>query len=1071
MRECPQCQTQNPAEARFCLACGSPLSARTPTAREARKTVTVVFSDVAGSTSLGEDRDPESVRRVMARYFEQARTVLERHGGTVEKFIGDAVMAVFGIPTLHEDDALRAVRAAAELRERLADLNEELGRDWGIRLETRTAVNTGDVVAGSAETLVTGDAVNVAARLEQVAAPGEVLLGGTTYMLVRDAVSVEPITPLELRGKRERVRAYRLLDVRPGAVGRERQMDSPMVGRDRQLALLLRAFDSTASERVCHLFTVLGSAGVGKSRLVEEFLRSLPAKTSVFRGRCLPYGEGITFWPLAEAVREAATIGEKDDPAQASRKIASLLAGEENAELIADRVAALIGLVEATPGGEEESFWAARKLLERLARARPVVAVFDDIHWAEPTFLDLVDHVADWSRDAPILLVCLARPELLDTRPTWGGGKFNATSLALEPLSTAESEQLMANLLGEAGLVEEARVRITEAAEGNPLFVEEMLGILIDDGVLVRRDNHWAATADLSAVSVPPTIQALLSARLDRLEEEERSVIECASIEGKVFHRGTVSTLLPADQRPKLAHHLSMLVRRELIRPGRAAFAGEEAFRFRHILIRDAVYDAIPKAIRAELHERFATWLEQKAGERVTEYEEILAYHLEQAYRYRAELGPVDEAEETLARRAATLLAEAARRASTRRDVRAQVNFLERATAVLPTRDDARLTLLLELASVAVALGDYVRTTHMLDGIVEAAAAKGDRRLQHHALLELSLQRSFTDPTLRADDMREVNERAIAVFQESGDIVGLARAWRHLGYLNQWVCQWNAERDALERALAFAEQAQDEREARQIRTGLVNALVWGPMPVSEALERLERMLAEVRGRPFSVAYIVGGIAHLRGMRGQFDEARRLLAEAKSLFTDLGLPFRIASGVALFGAPVELWAGDLAAAEAMLREACYVLRAHGETGVLSTLEGIRAEALYRLGRYDEAERATRDSEETASVDDVFSQGLWRKVRGKVAARRGDVELALRLSDGAIACLRDSDSIDLHGDVMIDRAEILRLASSPEEAQASATEALRLYEQKGNIVSAGRAQAVLDEFGETSRGDRA
>ena len=1061
MTECAQCRKQNPAEARFCLACGSPLPSPGSIAREVRKTVTVVFSDVTGSTRLGEERDPESVRRVMGRYFEQARAALERHGGTVEKFIGDAVMAVFGIPMLHEDDALRAVRAAAELRERLADLNEELVRDWGIRLETRTAVNTGDVVTGSAETLVTGDAVNVAARLEQAAAPGEVLLGETTYTLVRDAVSVEPIEPLELKGKRQPVRAYRLLEVRPGAAGRERRLGSPMVGRDRQLGLLLQAFDNATSERACHLFTILGSAGVGKSRLVEEFLRSLSAETTVLRGRCLPYGEGITFWPLTEAVREAAKLGEGDEPEGARRKIASLLDGDENAELIAERVAALIGLVEATPGGEEEGLWAVRKLFERLARDRPLVLAFDDIHWAEPTFLDLVEHVADWSRDAPILLVCLARPELLEARRTWGGGKLNATSALLGSLSDEESEQLIANLLGQAELVDEARARITEAAEGNPLFVEEMLAILIDDGLLVRRNNHWSATADLSTVPVPATIQALLSARLDRLDEEERSVIERASIEGKVFHFGGVSTLLPDDLRPSVAGHLSMLLRRELIGPERSLFAGEEAFRFRHLLIRDAAYESIPKEIRADLHERFAKWLEHRAGERLTEYEEIVAYHLEQAYRYSAELGPVSNEDQALAGRAATLLAEAARRASALGDVRAQEKFLERSIALLRIDDDARLELLLELGAVAGSLGEYARAAAMLTEVMEAAAVKGDPRLQHHALLELSLQRAFTDPASTAEDLREANERAIAVFEASGDTLGLARAWRHLGYLHQFRCHWNAEREAMERALAFAEEARDERETRQIRSGLVNALVYGPMPVPEALERLERMLSDARGRRYSVAYVLEGIALMRAMRGDFDEARRALSEARSVFTDLGLPFR-AGTTALFSAPVELLADDPAEAEAVLRAGSDVLRAHGETGVFATLAGYRAEALYRLGRYDDAERATRESEANASVDDVDAQPRWRTVRAKIAARRGDVDLALRLNSEAIEYLEGSDYLDLRGDVLLDRAEVLRVAGRVEEARASATDALRLYEQKGNIASAERAQAVLDEL---------
>ena len=1061
MAECTQCQTENPAEARFCLACGSPLQAQAPIGREVRKTVTVVFSDVTGSTSLGEERDPESVRRVMGRYFEQARAVLERHGGTVEKFIGDAVMAVFGIPTLHEDDALRAVRAAAELRERLANLNEELERDWGTRLETRMAVNTGDIITGSAETLVTGDAVNVAARLEQVAAPGEVLLGETTYTLVRDAVSVEPVEPLELKGKGQPVRAYRLLEVRPGAAGRERRLDSPMVGRDRQLSLLLGAFDNTTSERACHLFTVLGSAGIGKTRLIEEFLRALPAERMVLRGRCLPYGEGITFWPLAEAVREAARLGEADEPEMAHEKIVALLSDEENAELIAGRVAALTGLVEARPGGEEEGLWAVRKLFERLARERPLVLVFDDIHWAEPTFLDLVEHVADWSRDAPILLVCLARPELLDARMTWGGGKLNATSVLLGPLSDEECDQLIANLLGQVDLVDEARMRILEAADGNPLFVEEMLGILIDDGLLVRRNDHWSATADLSAVSVPPTIHALLAARLDRLDERERAVIERASVEGKVFHLGGVVALLPDDMRADVATHLSMLVRRELIRPERALFIGEEAFRFRHLLIRDATYDAMPKETRSKLHERFAAWLEQKAGDRLAEYEEIVAYHFEQAYRLSAELGPVNEKDKALARRAANLLAEAARRASARGDVQAQANFLERATALLASDDEARLTLLLELGTVVGPLGDYARAAEMLAEVAKAAAAKGDRRLQHHALLELSLQRSFTDPTLRAEELGEVNERAIAVFEESGDALGLARAWRHLGYLHQFALRWTAAREAHERALVFAEQAQDEREARQIRTGLVNAIVWGPMPVPEALGRLERMLAEVRARPFTASYVLEAIAGLRAMRGEFDEARRLIADATSILTDLGLPFRVALR-ALMSGPVELLAGAPAEAAELLSAACDVLRAHGETGVLSTLAGIRAEALYRLDRHDDAERATRESEGTASLDDAMSQALWRTVRAKIAARRGDVELGQRLSSEAIDLLQGSDYLDLRGDVLMDRAEVVRLAGRLEEAAENVSEALRLYLQKGNIVSAEHAQAVLDEL---------
>ena len=589
-----------------------------PERDEVRKTVTVLFADVVSSTALGEQLDPEALRRVMSRYFEAARGAVERHGGTVEKFIGDAVMAVFGIPTLHEDDALRAVRAAAELRGSLGALNEHLERDSGVTLELRIGLNTGEVVAGRGESLVTGDAVNVAKRFEEAAGAGEILVGEPTHRLVRDAVEAEAVEPLALKGKGAVVAAFRIDSVKEGVPERARRLDSPMVGRDREQHLLEQGYERAVGERACHLFTVLGAAGVGKSRLVEEFLDEIAESATVARGRCLPYGEGITFWPLLEIVRQL--HGE-----DVVSGIAAQLAGDENAGLIAERVAAALGLSDGAGTGEE-TFWAARKLFEAHAHERPLVVVFDDVQWGEPTFLDLVEHITDWSRDAPILVVCMGRPELLDKRPGWGGGKFNATSVLLEPLSEDDSTQLIVNLLGRAELAPAVRARVAQAAEGNPLFVEEMLGMLIDDGLLERSNGSWVATGDLGKVSVPPTIQALLAARLDGLAPEERSIAERASVEGKIFHRGAVRELSPAEAREDLGRHLQALVRKELVRPDRAAFPGEDAFRFRHLLIRDAAYEAMPKELRATLHERFAGWLEASVGERVAEYEEVLGY-------------------------------------------------------------------------------------------------------------------------------------------------------------------------------------------------------------------------------------------------------------------------------------------------------------------------------------------------------------------------------------------------------------------------------------------------------------
>src|SRR5215207_7331681 len=622
MPSCASCNAEVPAGARFCPGCG----ARLTPARETRKIVSVLFCDWVGSTLLGERLDAESLRRVQSDYFANARTVIERHGGTVEKFIGDAVMAVFGIPRTHEDDALRAVRAAVELRGELAALNERLQREHGARLSVRTGVNTGEVVAG-------------AKRLEQAAAASEILIGEATYRLVRNAALVEPVENLSLKGKAETAPVWRLLGVLTGAPAFERRLDAKLVGRKRELALLREAFGRASSVGTGHFFTVLGPAGMGKSRLVRELLTEVEGQATVLLGRCLPYGEGITFWPLADVVRAAASIDRELPSDEAHRRIAGVLADDPKAEMIAKRVAAAVGFSN-DPVSTEETFWAMRRLLESVSRSRPVVLSFDDIHWGEELFLDLVDYLGEWTRDSPVLLVCLARPELLERRPHWGGGKLNATSILLEPLSEMQSSDLIDNLRGEAEFPAPARLGILEAAEGNPLFVEQMVALFAER-------EGWEGE-----IEIPPTIQALLAERLDRLSAGERGVLERAAVIGMRFWEAAVADLSPESARPAVGTNLQLLVRKELIRPDRSMVPGEKAYRFRYLLICDAAYAGLPKRVRAAMHERFALWIEEERGERLVEVEEIHGYHLEQATRYWSELGEGDERTRDLAARA-----------------------------------------------------------------------------------------------------------------------------------------------------------------------------------------------------------------------------------------------------------------------------------------------------------------------------------------------------------------------------------------------------------------------------------
>ena len=1006
---------------------------------EVRKTVTVVFIDLASSTTLGTQLDPEPLRRVMSRYFETIAEALERHGGTVEKFIGDAVMAVFGIPAVHEDDALRAVRAVADVRVALDELNGELGRERGIRLEVRTGVNTGEVVAGdpaTGRTLVTGDAVNVAARLEQAAEPGQILLGEGTRRLVRDAVRLEPAAAVVV-AEHDPVPVWRLVEVLDRAEGVARRLDSPLVGRSGELVQLQHAYERAIEERTVYLFTLLGPAGIGKSRLAAEFGAADSSSARMLAGRALPYGEGITFWPLAEIVRE---LGGYEPHASFSR----LLEGEEDGGAIAERIAAAIGRSDA-PGTTEETFWAARKLFEALARERPLVVVLEDMHWAEPTFLDLIEHVAEWSRDASILLLCLARPELLEVRPAWGGGKRNATSILLEPLSAGDSETLIENLRGGVDLPGPTRARLAASAEGNPLFVEQLLAMLAEDG-----DSD-------GKLEVPPTIQAVLAARLDHLAPSERAVIERASVVGARFWTGAVAGLTPDDVRASVSRELQALVRKELIRPDRSLVPGEEGYRFRHILIRDAAYNAIVKEVRAELHEAFAEWLVGASGDQVTEIVEIVGYHFEQAFLYRRELGPIDDRARRLAGRASERLGAAGRRALARGDISAAANLLGRAADLLPPDAPARSALLPELGGALVVAGEFVRAEAVLSEAVEAGAATGNRRLELQAELERAFLRSLTNPEGNVEELRRLAERSLPEFEAMGDDVGLAKAWRRIADVHWMESRWIEQERALERALVHAERAGDAREAAGALMRLAMALYYGPAPVPEAIRRAEETLARTKGNRVVESTFLVSLAGLHAMAGRFEEARELFARGEAIVEELGFKVWLA-GFSMVASDIELLAGDSAAAEAHLRRGYKALEGMGERGLLSTVSAELAEIAYAQGREEEAERFVAMSEQLAGRKDIASQIGWRTIRARALARRGSLVDAEDLAREALELAERTDNLGSEGSALLALAEVLEVAGRSEEAGPLLDRACERFVRKGNVVAAEKTREL-------------
>ncbi len=981
-----------------------------PERPDSRRTVSLLFCDLVASTQLAHQLDPEAYRELMTRYLEAVRSAIERHGGAVEKFIGDAVMAVFGAPALHEDDALRGVRAAVDARAAVAALGEALA--------VRIAVNTGEVVVVPAgrDLTVTGPAVSVAAHLEEAAPDGAIVLGEETYKIVRHAVRAEP---LELG---DGVRGWRLDEVTRDAPAVSGRDDAPMIGREQQLSALRGAFAAACRKESCGVVTIVGEAGIGKTRLARALVRSLEHEARVLVGRCVSYGQGATYLPLAEVVRQVA-------PEPTAAGLAALLAGERDGARVAEQVAGLTGLADgaAAPG---EAFWAVRRFVEALAREGPLLLALDDVHWAEPTLLDLVEYLGEWAQ-GPILLLCLARRELLEARPGWGGPTSTGFLVELEPLPAQEAGVLLGFLTDEP-LAADVRERIVDRAGGNPLFAQQLVALAEE-------------APELPIEKAPPSIEALIGSRLDRLDAQALAVIRRASVLGRRFSPAELADVCEAPPGPQLAE----LERRRLLHPS----AEGDGYRFHHVLVRDVSYRGIPKTERAELHERVAGSLDRRGGA-----DELVGYHFEQAHRYLLELARDGDHAERLAAAGGERLGHAAIRACKRADAAAASNLLRRAIDLLPSTEPTRPELACELGLVLWRQGELAQAEAVLEDVLAGAVASADRRIELRARVELASIRA-TENAAVISDSSEFAASVIPELEALGDDRAVARAWVLLGQM----------RGDFEGNYAALEEAAARAREHYLRSGWppstavgtwAAALNYGPRPVGEGIARCEELLQSHANDQASEASVLLYLSRLQAMCGDFEQARATIESARSIYEQLGQTFAATAWGGASSAAIEVLANNPTAAETALREACEACRRANATAFLASYSGKLADVLYLVGRLEEAEEWSSRSRELAMPDDRDAQAWWRTVTSKLVARRGDVHAAAELAAEALAVVEQTDALNLHAKVSLDYAEVLRAGGRRAEAAHAVADAVRLYELKGNRVAAARARALAE-----------
>ncbi|HEY1920232.1 MAG TPA: BTAD domain-containing putative transcriptional regulator [Streptosporangiaceae bacterium] len=990
-------------------------------AQLARRPVTVLCVVLQVTSQSAAGLDPETHQVVNEQAVSSLTTVLAQYGGKLAISAGERLVGVFGVASVHEDDALRAMRASLEARSALAAEASALLSGRGVSLACRFGLATGEALVGAPGPLgFAGDTQAQAVALAEAAEPGEILISGQTRGLAAAAIEAVPAGP----GR------FRLRSARLGARPLALRLDAPLVGRDEELHRLEAAHAQSTGERVTVLVTVTGEAGLGKTRLVHEIAGRLSREVDILTGRCLPYGKGITFWPLREIVRQAA--GGRDSP----DKIKALLHGEADAAAVADRLGRALGASDQGSLDTAEIFWAARRLLETLARSRPLLVIFEDLHWAEPTLLDLVESLAAQPGQSAVVLVCIARPELLEQRPSWAAGAARSVSLALEPLARDAAATLLDTLAGPQRIPPSTQERLLQTAAGNPLYLEQFVASL---GEQAGGENQPV---------LPPTIQAVLAARLQRLGPGASAVLARAAVIGKDFEMQALGELLPPEARGPLGRNLQTLVAKGLVRHEPAGEPPKAHYSFHHVLIQEAAYRAIPKALRAELHERFADWLEYVYWPPAAWRPEILGYHLEQAVRYLTELSPAEAQSSPMPRRAAAHLQTAGCAAHDRGDALAAVNLLDRAAALLPPADPVLARLYTSLGTALTEAGQLDQARITLDRAQHIAAAHGDKGQHAHARVQALLLGLQADPDSAGPEITSALPELHREFARHQDELGLCQTLQLQAAMHWYYARSAAAEKAWRRAAEYARQIGDHSRLTEILTWLASAALWGPTPAPAGIRRCAGYLDEIGNHPSGQAIILLQMAGLHAMQDDVSTAYATLDRAKALLEGLGPTMTAA--LTEPAALVAMLAGDPAAAETHLRQQYDSLGQMGERYVLATTQALLGRAIAAQGpsRHDEATRLLAMSRSAGADEDLSAQIISQGSTARILADRSHHAEATELANSAVQLAAQTDLLSQRADALLDLAHVLVVAGRIADANAAAAQALALHRLKGN-----------------------